>query len=253
MSTFALIHGGGHGGWCWELVIPELEARASSAVAPDLPIDDPGPGLAAYAQIVVRAIGDSVDDVVVVGHSLGGLVVPLVAGGATRAAYDLSRKLRPGSWRGATARSLPANQMPCRPTRRLLPTTSAASVPPGPGSMRGRSSTPMSTKIWLDARGSAFDLRAQRCFGSPAPCDGGPTRLRHTSSWRTIARSTPAGVGGWPGSVSASSQSNCPAATHRSCRGLPTLRVYWIRWRPMTSEAHLIVLGPAARRTHRNG
>ncbi len=79
MSTFALIHGGGHGGWCWELVIPELEARGHSAVAPDLPIDDPGPGLAAYAQIVVRAIGDSVDDVVVVGHSLGGLVVPLVA------------------------------------------------------------------------------------------------------------------------------------------------------------------------------
>ncbi|MFA9271545.1 MAG: alpha/beta fold hydrolase [Baekduiaceae bacterium] len=78
MTTFALIHGAFHGGWCWESVIPGLERAGHRAVAPDLPIEDPGAGALAYARIVADAIGDA-EDVVVVGHSLGGLVVPVVA------------------------------------------------------------------------------------------------------------------------------------------------------------------------------
>ena len=31
MTTFVLIHGGFHGGWCWDYLIPELEARGHSA------------------------------------------------------------------------------------------------------------------------------------------------------------------------------------------------------------------------------
>jgi pimeloyl-ACP methyl ester carboxylesterase len=59
-------------------VIRELEARGHSAVAPDLPTDDPGAGAREYAGIVVDALGDC-DDVVAVGHSLGGMTVPIVA------------------------------------------------------------------------------------------------------------------------------------------------------------------------------
>jgi len=83
MTTFALVHGGLHGGWCWERVVPELEARGHRAVAPDLPIDDELAGAEIWAQTVVDAIAavdDEADaDVVVVGHSLGGLCVPVVA------------------------------------------------------------------------------------------------------------------------------------------------------------------------------
>jgi pimeloyl-ACP methyl ester carboxylesterase len=79
VTTFALIHGGGHGGWCWELLIPELEARGHRAVAPDLPCEDPDAGALEYANVVVDALGDTSDDVVAVGHSLGGLTVPVVA------------------------------------------------------------------------------------------------------------------------------------------------------------------------------
>jgi pimeloyl-ACP methyl ester carboxylesterase len=79
MTTFALIHGGGHGGWCWELLVPELEARGHSAVAPDMPTEDPNAGAREYAQVVVDALEGVDVDVVVVGHSLGGMTVPVVA------------------------------------------------------------------------------------------------------------------------------------------------------------------------------
>ena len=51
----------------------ELEARGHSVDAPDLPCDDVDAGAARYAEVV----GDR-SDAVVVGHSLGGLTLPLV-------------------------------------------------------------------------------------------------------------------------------------------------------------------------------
>jgi pimeloyl-ACP methyl ester carboxylesterase len=81
VTVFALVHGGAHGGWCWDLLVPELEARGHQAVAPDLPIDDESAGARAWADVVVGALkqAGATDDVVVVGHSLGGLCVPVVA------------------------------------------------------------------------------------------------------------------------------------------------------------------------------
>jgi pimeloyl-ACP methyl ester carboxylesterase len=79
MSLFALVHGGAHGGWCWELLVPELERRGHSAVAPDLPIEDDTAGALENAKVVVDALPPGEDDVIVVGHSLGGLTIPLVA------------------------------------------------------------------------------------------------------------------------------------------------------------------------------
>jgi pimeloyl-ACP methyl ester carboxylesterase len=78
MSTFGLVHGGWHGAWAWEALGRELEGRGHRAVAVDLPCDDPGAGLARYAEVVEAALGDA-HDVVLVGHSLGGLTIPLVA------------------------------------------------------------------------------------------------------------------------------------------------------------------------------
>ena len=43
MTFFALVHGGAHGGWCWERLIPELESLGHQCSAPDLPFDDLGP------------------------------------------------------------------------------------------------------------------------------------------------------------------------------------------------------------------
>jgi pimeloyl-ACP methyl ester carboxylesterase len=79
VTTFALVHGAWHGEWCWEPVVRELLARGHDAVAVDLPSDDPAAGCGEYTAVVVDALRDVEGDVDVVGHSLGGLTIPLVA------------------------------------------------------------------------------------------------------------------------------------------------------------------------------
>jgi pimeloyl-ACP methyl ester carboxylesterase len=78
-ATLGLVHGGAHGAWCWERLVPELEARGHVAVAPDLPCDDDSAGAAEYADVVSTALSGSNGNVVLVAHSLGGLTAPLVA------------------------------------------------------------------------------------------------------------------------------------------------------------------------------
>lgn len=78
MTVFVLVPGGWHGAWCWAFLVDELAARGDRAVAVDLPTEDPAAGAAAYAEAVRAALPDG-DDVVLVGHSLAGLTIPLVA------------------------------------------------------------------------------------------------------------------------------------------------------------------------------
>jgi pimeloyl-ACP methyl ester carboxylesterase len=77
VATFALIHGGGASAWDWHLVAPELRARGHDPVAVDLPCEDESAGWSKYVDTVVDAVGDR-QDLVVVGHSLGGFTAPLV-------------------------------------------------------------------------------------------------------------------------------------------------------------------------------
>jgi pimeloyl-ACP methyl ester carboxylesterase len=77
VSTYVLIHGAGSDSWYWHLVAPQLEALGHAVVAPDLPCDDATADFETYADVVVAAIGDRTD-LVVVGQSLGGFTAPLV-------------------------------------------------------------------------------------------------------------------------------------------------------------------------------
>lgn len=77
MSTFVLVPGAGGAAWYWNRVIPLLQRAGHEAVAVDLPGDDENAGLLEYARLVVAAIGES-DDVVLVAQSLGGFTAPLV-------------------------------------------------------------------------------------------------------------------------------------------------------------------------------
>lgn len=77
MATFVLIHGAGSDSWYWHLVAPELRARGHDVVAPDLPCDDDSAGLAEYADVVVDAIGERTD-IVLVAQSMGAFTAPLV-------------------------------------------------------------------------------------------------------------------------------------------------------------------------------
>jgi pimeloyl-ACP methyl ester carboxylesterase len=79
MATFGLVHGGFHGAWCWDRLIPHLAERGHHSVAMDLPSDQPDATLADYVASVVDALADVEGSLVLVGHSMGGLVIPHVA------------------------------------------------------------------------------------------------------------------------------------------------------------------------------
>jgi pimeloyl-ACP methyl ester carboxylesterase len=79
MRTFVLVPGAGGQAWYWHRLVPELRARGHEAIAVDLPAADDDAGLAEYADAVVTAIGDRRGGLVLVGQSLGGFTVPLVA------------------------------------------------------------------------------------------------------------------------------------------------------------------------------
>jgi pimeloyl-ACP methyl ester carboxylesterase len=78
MTQLVLVHGSYHGAWCWDFLRPELERLGHEVVTVDLPISNSGLGAADYAATVDAAL-DPHDRPVLVGHSMAGLVVPLVA------------------------------------------------------------------------------------------------------------------------------------------------------------------------------
>ena len=78
MSIFALVHGAWHGPWCWDRLAPLLRERGHEVVVPDLPSEDTDLGLDDYADAIEAELGDA-KDVILVPHSLGGLVGPVVA------------------------------------------------------------------------------------------------------------------------------------------------------------------------------
>jgi pimeloyl-ACP methyl ester carboxylesterase len=86
MSTFVLVHGMSHGGWAWAPLAARLERGGHAVIAMDLP----GHGRRAhecrranvdrYAAAVANAMMlEGAHDAVVVGHSMGGVVIPKVA------------------------------------------------------------------------------------------------------------------------------------------------------------------------------
>jgi len=85
MSTFILVHGAFSGAWCWKKVIPLLELHGHRVLAVDLPShgEDLTPvstvTLEHYTNHLQRVIENEPSDVIVVGHSLGGLVISQTA------------------------------------------------------------------------------------------------------------------------------------------------------------------------------
>ncbi len=90
MSAFVLVHGAWHGGWCWRRLEPLLRAKGHSVYAPSLTglgdrahLARPDINLDLHVQDVVTLLEmEDLSDVVLVGHSYGGMVV---TGAADRA------------------------------------------------------------------------------------------------------------------------------------------------------------------------
>jgi pimeloyl-ACP methyl ester carboxylesterase len=96
MSTFVLVHGAWHGGWCWRAVRRLLDRAGHEVLAPSLTGLGERKHLARPDVDLETHIGDIVSilemedlrDVVLVGHSYGGMVV---TGAADRAHERIKR------------------------------------------------------------------------------------------------------------------------------------------------------------------
>ena len=96
MATYMLVHGGGHGGWCYQRVTRRLQDAGHTVYAPSLT------GLGDRAHLLSDAVdldlhirdvvalleSEDLHDVVLVGHSYGGMVI---TGVADRAADRIGR------------------------------------------------------------------------------------------------------------------------------------------------------------------
>src|SRR4029078_5258638 len=77
-ATLVLVHGAWHGAWCWERVIAIARTRGLSAVTVELPSDSVAAALDAYADVIAATCRAVCGEVVLVGHSLSALALPLV-------------------------------------------------------------------------------------------------------------------------------------------------------------------------------
>lgn len=85
MSTYLLIHGAWHGGWCWRNVTPLLETAGHTVLAPDLPGhgDDITPTsivtLKSYTDCICEIASAQTEPVILLGHSMGGIAITQAA------------------------------------------------------------------------------------------------------------------------------------------------------------------------------
>lgn len=87
MTTFVLIHGAWHGGWCWKRVAPILRAAGHEVFAPSLTgsgerkhLLSPAVGMDTYVADVANLIdSEELDNVVLVGHSAAGAAISKAA------------------------------------------------------------------------------------------------------------------------------------------------------------------------------
>jgi pimeloyl-ACP methyl ester carboxylesterase len=87
MATYVLVHGGGHGGWCYQRVARLLRSAGHDVYAPTLTglgerahLLGPGIDLDTHITDVVQVLRyEDLREVILVGHSYGGMVVTGVA------------------------------------------------------------------------------------------------------------------------------------------------------------------------------
>ena len=92
MATYVLIHGAWHGGWCWKIVAPALRRAGHEVYAPSLTGMGERKHLArgditldTHIEDVVSLMEmEDLEDVILLGHSYGGMVVTGAADRSSR-------------------------------------------------------------------------------------------------------------------------------------------------------------------------
>jgi len=110
-----LVHGAWHGGWCWERVVPLLQARRHRVLAPDLPAmgadttDSAHVTLESWTNYIAELVLREPAPVTLVGHSRAGIIISQVAERIPeriqRLVYVVAYLLPSGSTLAAAARA----------------------------------------------------------------------------------------------------------------------------------------------------
>lgn len=85
MASYVLVHGAYHGAWCWYKVKPSLETRGHDVTTFDLPahgIDMTPPASVSFDDYVTQvcdAIDHLEESIILVGHSMAGMVITQAA------------------------------------------------------------------------------------------------------------------------------------------------------------------------------
>jgi pimeloyl-ACP methyl ester carboxylesterase len=96
MATYVLVHGGGHGGWCYQRVARMLRAQGHQVYAPTMTglgerahLLNPEVDLHRHIEDIAAVLEfEDLHDVILVGHSYGGMVI---TGTADRVADRIGR------------------------------------------------------------------------------------------------------------------------------------------------------------------
>jgi pimeloyl-ACP methyl ester carboxylesterase len=174
MTTYVLVHGAWHGGWCWRRVAPLLAGRGHRVFAPTQT------GLGERAHLLTRAVNlstfiadiagvfaaEELDDVVLVGHSFGGIAISGVAermpGRVRHLVYLDSLILQPGR---RVFDTLPAEIVAQRV--KAAAATGGLAVPPPPAASFGV--TDPADIAWLERRMTPHPLGT---YEEPMPIAG---------------------------------------------------------------------------------
>ncbi|HEX7856533.1 MAG TPA: alpha/beta fold hydrolase [Sphingobium sp.] len=188
MATFVLIHGGGHGGWCYNKLSPLLRAEGHLVFSPSLTgcgdrkhTITPEVNLDTHITDVVNLLDyDDMTDVILVGHSYGGMVI---TGVADRAAHRLRELVYLDAAHPVDGESLRMNA-----PRQIEPTYAGMQVVDGaelvmfpmPGMAAFFGITDPADAEWLEAR---LTPHPWKCFDQPLRLTNGDAsrRVRRTN------------------------------------------------------------------------
>lgn len=182
MARFLLVHGSGHGAWCWRDLGPRLEAMGHQVEALDLPGsgDDPTPPqavtLSGYAEAILARLDAPT---VLVGHSAGGFAITAAAEAdpthISRLVYLCAYVPRPGASLADMRRDAPAQ-----------PLAGALEINPEGTAFRFRDSA-LAANLYADCPPGTVDYARPRLGWQPLAPQTAPVAFTGRSS--AVARS----------------------------------------------------------------
>jgi len=183
MATFVLVHGGGHGGWCYQKVARRLRAAGHEVHCPTLSglgerahLLNADIDLDTHIQDVVALMTfEGLEDVILVGHSYGGMVITGVADRAAERIRELVYLDAAHPRDGESLEIVAPAQM--EPTRAMGRTVDGIELVmwPFPGMAGFFGITDPADVAWTEAR---LTPHPWKCFGQPLRLENGDAAFR---------------------------------------------------------------------------